>query len=198
MFIARSDRACEAPAFDKVEAADIVQHAQAGDDARADHDDPHQALEPFGRGEHVHHEDEHDHDFQIRIRDLVERAAGPYGERRRCEHDGSEHDQRHGFDVDAEARQTVAEPVQNHRADADERADFREMKRLERSQVILGAEEQHGGECEEAGVSPLPRLCFRRGRKRILVLADAAIGGRGQIERQPFVRGAAGHGDGAG
>ncbi len=90
----------------------------------------------------------------------------------------AEHDQRHGLDVDAEDRQAVAEPVQHHRADADERADFREMKRLERRQVILGAQQQHGGEREEADVSPVARLGVRRGRKRILVLADAAIGGR--------------------
>ncbi len=110
----------------------------------------------------------------------------------------SEHDQRHGLDVDAEARQTVAEPVQNHRADADERADFREMKRLERSQVILRAQEQHGGECEEAGISPVARLASGAVANEYSSSRTLSIGGRGQVERQPFVRGAAGHGDGAG
>ena len=44
----------------------------------------------------------------------------------------------------------MAEPVQDHRPDADNRKDLGKMQRFERRRVILRAEQQHGGEREEA------------------------------------------------
>ena len=58
-----------------------------------------------------------------------------------------------------------ANRCEQHRRDADDGAQFRQMQRGQAGNLILRAQQQHGGECQQSAIAPVARLGVRGGRK---------------------------------